>query len=152
MTTPSSPAGISSESFFTSSPARPKIACSSFSSGVSSLLDFGAILPTRISPGPDARADADDAGLIEIGQSPLADVRNVARELFAAQLGLANFDVVFLDVNRGERVFLHQLLADDDGVFEVVAVVGHERDEHVAAQGQFALMHARRRRPGSGPS
>ena len=90
---------------------------------------------------PDARADADDAVLIEIGQRPLADVGNVARELFAAELGLADFDVVLLDVNRGERVVLHQPLADDDGVFEVVAVEGHERDEHVAAQGQFALMH-----------
>ena len=38
MTIPSTPDGTSSESFFTSSPARPKIACSSFSSGVSSLL------------------------------------------------------------------------------------------------------------------
>ena len=51
MTIPSTPEGTSSESFFTSSPARPKIACSSFSSGVSSLLDFGATLPTRMSPG-----------------------------------------------------------------------------------------------------
>ena len=52
MTTPSVPAGTSSESFFTSSPARPKIACSSFSSGLSSDFDFGLTLPTRMSPGP----------------------------------------------------------------------------------------------------
>ena len=42
MTMPSTPDGTSSESFFTSSPARPKIACSSFSSGVSSLLRLRA--------------------------------------------------------------------------------------------------------------
>src|SRR5688500_2144728 len=35
--------------------------------------------------GTDARADADDAILIEIGQGALADVGNVAGELFAAQ-------------------------------------------------------------------
>ena len=52
MTMPLVPAGTSSESFFTSSPARPKIACSSFSSGVSSVLLLGLTLPTRMSPGP----------------------------------------------------------------------------------------------------
>ena len=51
MTMPSTPDGTSSESFFTSSPARPKMACSSFSSGVSSVFDLGETLPTRISPG-----------------------------------------------------------------------------------------------------
>ena len=52
ITMPSWPAGNSSESFFTSSPARPKIACSSFSSGESSVLLFGETLPTRMSLGP----------------------------------------------------------------------------------------------------
>ena len=39
-----------------------------------------------------------------------------------------------------------QLLADDDGVLEVEAVPGHEGRQHVAAQGQFALVRWRRRR------
>ena len=51
ITMPSIPEGTSSESFLTSSPARPKIACSSFSSGVSSVLLLGLTLPTRMSPG-----------------------------------------------------------------------------------------------------
>ena len=51
MTIPSMPEGTSSESFLTSSPARPKMACSSFSSGVSSVFDLGETLPTRMSPG-----------------------------------------------------------------------------------------------------
>ena len=38
--------------------------------------------------------------------------------------------------------FLDQLLADDDGVLEVVAVPRHERDQHVAAQGQLAVVVA----------
>jgi hypothetical protein len=99
--------GTSSESFFTSSPARPKIACSSFSSGVSSLLLFGATLPTRMSPGP-TRADADDAALVEVAQRLLADVRDVARELLAAELGLADLDVELVDVDRGVDVVLDQ--------------------------------------------
>ena len=139
MTMPSTPEGTSSESFFTSSPARPKIACSSFSSGVSSVLLLGETLPTRMSPGSHERADADDAGLVEVAQGLFADVGNVAGELFAAQLGLANFDVELFDVNRGVGVVLHQLFADDDRVLEVEAVERHEADEHVAAQGQLAL-------------
>src|SRR5205823_8715994 len=90
---------------------------------------------------PDPSADADDAGFVEIRQGALADIRNITSELLAPQLGLANFDVVLLDVNRGERVFLDEALADDDRVLEVVAIVGHERDQDVAAQGKLALLH-----------
>src|SRR5688500_10324301 len=89
--------------------------------------------------GADARPDADDAVLVEVRQRTLAHVGDVPRELFAAELRLANFDVVLLDVNRGERVVLHEPVVDDDRVFEVVAVVGHERDEHVTTQGELAL-------------
>ena len=68
------------------------------------------------------------------------DVGDVAGELLAAQLGLADLDLELLDVDRGVDVVLHQLLADDDRVLEVVAVPGHERDQDVAAQGQLALV------------
>src|SRR5205085_7913316 len=85
-------------------------------------------------------ADADNAILVKIGQGALADVGNVAREFFAAQLSLADFDVVFFDVNRSEDIFLHQPLADDNGVFEVVAVISKEGDEHVSSQSQLTLI------------
>src|SRR5207253_1833663 len=89
----------------------------------------------------DTRADTDDAVLVKVGQGPLADIGNVTCELFAAQLGLTNFDVVLLNVNRGEDVFLHEPLIDDNGIFEVVAIEGIERDEHITAQGEFAQVH-----------
>ena len=142
MTMPSMPEGTSSESFFTSSPARPKIACSSFSSGVSSVFDLGETLPTRMSPGPHVRADAHDARLVEVAQGLFADVGDVAGELLAAELGLADLDVELLDVDRGVGVVLDQLLADDDGVLEVEPVPGHEGHQHVAPQGQLALVGA----------
>ena len=88
----------------------------------------------------DERADPDDAVFVEIVQRLRADVRNVARELFLAELGLADFELELLDVHRGVGIVLHQPFADDDRVFEVVAVPRHERDEHVSAQGQFALV------------
>ena len=44
---------------------------------------------------------------------------------------------------RREGVVLHQSLVDDDGVLEVVAVEGHERDQRVATEGEFALVRRR---------
>ena len=103
---------------------RPKMACSSFSSGVSSLLLLGAILPTRMSPGPTrvpTRTTPFSSRLARARSETLGMFPRV--ELFAAELGLADFDVVLFDVDRGEGdVLLHQPLADDDGVFEVVAI------------------------------
>ena len=72
-----------------------------------------------------------------------ADIGDIAGEFLAAQLGFADFDVELLDVDRGVGVVLHQLFADDDGVFEVETVPGHEGHQHVAAQGQFALAGGR---------
>ena len=72
MTMPSTPDGTSSESFLTSSPARPKIACSSFSSGVSSLLLFGDDLADQDVARLDVGADPDDAVLVEVAQGLLA--------------------------------------------------------------------------------
>ena len=68
----------------------------------------------------DVRADLHDAVLVQVAQRLFADVGNVASELLAAQLRLANFDVELFDVDRRVGVVLHQLFADDDRVFEVV--------------------------------
>ena len=92
------------------------------------------------------RADADDAVGAEVLQRLLAEVRDVARDFLRPELGVAGADLEFVNVNRGEDVFLDDALADEDGVLEVVAVPRHERDEHVAAQRQFAVLRCRDRR------
>jgi len=51
----------------------------------------------------------------------------------------------FLDVNRGEDVFLYDPLAYQDRVFEVVAAPAHERHHHVSPQGEFAVIVEGRR-------
>ena len=89
------------------------------------------------------RADANDAVGSEIAQRFFADVRNVTRDFFRTELGVARADLEFIDVNRSVDVFLHDLLRDHDGVFEVVAVPRHERDEHVAAEREFAVLGVR---------
>src|SRR5262245_18017877 len=49
--------------------------------------------------GLDVGADADDAALVEVSQRGLADVRDVARDLFGAELGVAGLDLELLDVD-----------------------------------------------------
>src|SRR5439155_1401537 len=60
-----------------------------------------------------------------------------------AELGRARVDLVLVDVDRGEHVLLDQALGDDDRVLEVVALERHERDEHVRAEGELAVVGRR---------
>src|SRR6267143_1485687 len=89
------------------------------------------------------RADADDSALVEIAEERLADVGNIASDFLGAELGIARFDFVLLDVNRGVVVVLDQLFADQDGVFEVVAAPREEGHENVAAESEFPAFRAR---------
>src|SRR5581483_8778565 len=88
-------------------------------------------------------ADADDPVLVEVLQRVLADVRDVARDLFRSELRVARFALVLLDVNRGEAVVLDHPLGDEDGVLVVVAFPRHERDEHVLPERELALIGRR---------
>ncbi len=90
--------------------------------------------------GMDLGADADDAAVVEVAQRLLRAVGDVARDLLLAELGRAGVDLVLLDVDRGELVVLDQALGEDDGVLEVVALPGHERDHQVLAEGHLALV------------
>ena len=91
----------------------------------------------------DVGADADDAAVVEVTQVRLRHVRNVARDLFRPELGVARFDLELLDVDGGVVVLLHHLLGDEDRVLEVVAAPRHERDEHVPAERELAQLRAR---------
>ena len=55
----------------------------------------------------DIGANSHNPALIEIVQGPLTDVGNVPRKLFTSQLCIADFDVIFLDMDRGVNVVLH---------------------------------------------
>src|SRR5690606_40423314 len=53
-----------------------------------------------------------------------SDVCSSDLDLLGAQLGVAGVDLVLLDVDRGQEVIFHEAVADDDGVFVVVACQG----------------------------
>ena len=91
----------------------------------------------------DLGADVDDAGLVEVAKRFLADVRNVTSDVLGPELGVAGHDLEFLDVDRGEDVVLHDPLGDQDRILVIVPVPRHERDEHVPAERQLAVLGRR---------
>ncbi len=91
----------------------------------------------------DLGADANDAAVVQIAQHVFADVGNVARDFFRPELCVARFDFQLFDVNRGVVVLFNQLLGNQNRVLKVVTAPGHESDQHVAAEGQFATVRTR---------
>ena len=68
----------------------------------------------------------------------LAQVGDVASNFFSTQLGVTRHHHEFFDVDRGVAVLCHHALADQDRVFEVVAVPWHEGHQHILTNGDFA--------------
>jgi hypothetical protein len=136
------PEPSSRESFFTSSPARPKIAWRSFFRR-ELVLRLRRDLADEDVAGADAGTDANHAVFAEVLENPLGDVRDVAGELFLADLRFLDGRFVVLDVDRREDVVADQLFGHEHRVFEVVAVPRHEGDEDVLAERQFPLMGGR---------
>mmetsp|Transcript_2825 Transcript_2825/g.3730 ORF Transcript_2825/g.3730 Transcript_2825/m.3730 type:complete len:450 (-) Transcript_2825:1173-2522(-) len=87
--------------------------------------------------------DVHDASLVEVAQRFFTDVRDVASDFFRTKLGVTCGDFEFLDVDRGEDVVTRDALGDQDGVFVVVTVPRHERDDDVLTQSQFTHIGGR---------
>src|SRR5262249_46061890 len=88
--------------------------------------------------GADLGADIDDTGLVEVLERLFRHVRDIAGDLLRPELGVARHYLELLDVDRGEDVVLDDALGEQDRVLEVVAVPRHERDQHIAAEREFA--------------
>ena len=115
----------------------PKIARSRrFSSGASiGLSPFGVILPIEDIAGLHLGADADDAVVVEVLERLLTDVRNVTGDFLRSELGVARGDFEFGDVDGGVDVLASPSRSEITmAVLEVVAVPGHEGDQHVACR------------------
>src|SRR5690606_2142979 len=89
------------------------------------------------------RSNVDHTGLVEFRQSAFADIGNIRGNFFRPQLGVTRHTGQFLNMDRGEAIVLNHTLGDQNRVFEVVAVPGHEGDTHVLTESQ--LTHIDRR-------
>src|SRR6478752_6965685 len=75
------------------------------------------------------------------GQLGLALGRDLAdQDLAGAELRVPRLDLVLLDVDAREEVVADEAVADDDRVLVVAALPAHERDEHVPAERELALL------------
>ena len=50
------------------------------------------------------------------------------------------FDLILLDMGRGEIIILHQALGDQNGVFEITTFPGNERHYNILAQSQLPMI------------
>ena len=62
---------------------------------------MGVTLPTRISPAADLGADADDAALVEVFESVVADAGDIAGDLLGPELGVAGVALILFDMDGG---------------------------------------------------
>src|SRR5690606_6494987 len=88
-------------------------------------------------------ADVDDTGFVEVLQRFFRYVRNVAGDFFRTKLGIARHHFEFFDVNGGEDVVRDDAFRHQDGVFVIIAVPRHERDERVPAESQITEVSRR---------
>ncbi|MBA7642587.1 hypothetical protein ES703_50285 [subsurface metagenome] len=102
-------------------------------------LALGGNLTHQYVVGPHFGPDPHDAFVVQLAQALLADIGYIAGNLFRAQLGIASFHLVFLDVNRGELVLLYQAVAEDNCVLKVIAFPAHKGAGHVLPQRQLPV-------------
>ena len=81
--------------------------------------------------------------LVEIAKHVLADVRDVTRDLFGPELGIAGLDLELLDVDRRVVVVLNEPLGNEDRVLKVVTTPRHERHQHVTSECELAAVGTR---------
>src|SRR5690606_19921354 len=106
-------------------------------------LALGRDLADQHVVGADLGTDVHDPGIIQTVELELGQVGDVARDFLGSELGVAGDHGQLFDVDRGVAVIGHDALGDQHRVFEVIAVPGHERDQHVLPQGQFTQVAGR---------
>ena len=134
---PSMPGGHFSDASRTSPAFSPKIARSSFSSGVSCVSPLGVTFPTRM-------------GFTEAPMRMMPLSSRSRRALNTLEMSrvissgprVARLDVELLDVDRREEVVLDQALGDRHQLRSRTPAPGHERDQHVAPERELALRRA----------
>src|SRR5690606_981314 len=84
------------------------------------------------------RTDVNNTGVVQTVQLSLRQNADVAGDFFRSELGIARNHCELFDMDRSVAVVGNNVLGDENRVLEVVAIPGHERDQHVLTQSQFA--------------
>src|SRR6266566_1089636 len=85
-------------------------------------------------------AHVDDAELVQVAQPLLADIGDIACNFLWPELGVASLQVISFDMDGCEEVFMHEALADHNGILEVTALPAHEGYQDILSQRQLAIL------------
>src|ERR1700737_2460979 len=140
---PETPGGRRSEVSRTSEAFSPTIARNSFFSGRQRRLALGGHFPDEYFAPLDLGPDIDDPGLVQVLERLLADIRNVAGDLFLAELGVARHHLELLGGDGCEDGVTDDPFGDQDRILEVVAVPRHEGAQDITAKSEFAQLGRR---------
>ena len=102
-------------------------------------------MPTSMSPGTTSAPIPYDAAVVKVPERLLADVGDVPRYLFLAELYVPRDDLELLDMHGGEDVFLKKPFAYEYGVLEVIPAPRHEGHEDVPAEREFSVARSKAR-------
>ena len=83
-------------------------------------LTLGADLSNQDVTRVDLSADADDAVFIQFAETLFSYIGDITGNLFRAKLGITSFNLMFLNMDRGEFIIFHQAAADDDSILIVI--------------------------------
>jgi hypothetical protein len=68
---------------------------------------------------------------VEVFERVFTDIRNIVGDFFGAKFRITRFDLVFLNMNRGEFVLAQQRLTDQQCVFVIAAFPREECAQYI---------------------
>ncbi len=100
-------------------------------------LTFGSDLTHQNVATFNESTNTNNSHFVKIAKAFLSNIGDLTGDFLWAQLGLAGFNLVLLDVYRGVEIVGHQALADEQGILVVVSLPGHVSDQNILSQGNF---------------
>src|SRR3546814_12549550 len=86
----------------------------------------------------DLGADIDDPRLVEVAQRFLADIGDVAGDVFRPELGVAGHHLEFVDMDRGEAAVLHDPRGKQGRSHVLITVPALDRQQRSDAKRSLA--------------
>ncbi len=85
-------------------------------------------------------ANSNDSFIVEVSQALFTNVRNVTSNFFRSEFRLSGFNFVFVDVYRCVAIVFHEVFVEDDCVFVVEAIEGHETNKQVLSKRKLTVV------------
>ena len=94
---------------------------------------FGGDFPYEDISRANLGTNTNDATFIQVSQRLLTHIRDVPSNFFLTLLGIAGFNLKFLNMDRGKALLFDNPLTNHDGIFEVIPSPRHEGHQDIAS-------------------